>query len=79
MIDGSLAADGAVYLGEQRSGNLDQAYSSQIGRGDKTCQIADDPSAQRDDNIGALNAALEQECKQRLGCTETLESLAVAD
>jgi len=79
MIDGGFAAYGAVNLSHQCGGNLYKSDSAQVGGGGKSGQITNDPSADSDDDVGALDSVLDQKSKQRLSRAQILKSLAVAN
>ena len=49
QIDADLAADGAVHLRQQRRRHLHERDAAQIGRRDKSRQVADHTAAERDD------------------------------
>ena len=49
MIDARLAADRAIYLSQQRRRHLNERYAAQVGGRDESCKVADDSSAERDD------------------------------
>ena len=42
QVDGDLAADAAVDLGEQGGGDLDQGDAAGVGGGDEADEVADD-------------------------------------
>jgi hypothetical protein len=57
MIDGGLAADARVHLGEQRGRHLDEGHAALEGRGGEAGEIADDAAAERDDRAVASSRA----------------------
>ena len=59
-IDPGFAADARVDLSQQRGRNLNEAYASAKSRGAKSCQVADHPAPERNDNVPALDARLDQ-------------------
>ena len=59
MVNSGFAADRAVYLSQERSGNLNQAYPPQISRRDKSRKISDDASTQCHNDVGALDPTLD--------------------
>ena len=75
-VDAGLAADGAVHLRQQRGRDLHEAHAAaQDGRGEAG-EVADHAAAERDDEIAALEAQLEQALAQRLELAEALRRLA---
>ena len=59
-VDGSLAADGAVHLGEKRRRDLHETHAAPHDAGGESHEIADDAAAERDDEVATLEAHLDQ-------------------
>ncbi len=75
-IDAGLAADGGVHLRQQRGRDLHEAHAAAQDRRRKAGEVADDAAAQRDDEIAAFEAELEQALAQRLQLAKALGRLA---
>ena len=58
QVDADLAADAAVYLGDNRRRNLDKGHAPQECSRGKAAQVADDAAAEGDDIVAARNACI---------------------
>ena len=56
MVHRDFAADAGVDLRQQGGGNLQEWHAAQIGRSDKSRQIADHAAAQRQNRAVAVQA-----------------------
>ena len=55
-----LSADGGIDLGEQGGRHLDQAHPAPDDAGGEPGEVADDPAAERDDEVAAFEAGGEE-------------------
>src|SRR5579859_2756234 len=76
MVDGRLAANTVVYLGLKASGHLHQRHTAQVRGGDEADQITDDTTADGDDRLAALGAALGQPVPEPRRVLQALRPLA---
>ena len=75
-VDAGLAADGGVDLRQQRGRHLHEADAATHDARRKAGEIADHAAAERDDEIAALEAHLEQALAQPGQAGEALRRLA---
>ena len=76
VVDGRLAADGAVYLREQGRRKLHEAGAAHVQRGGKARHVPDDAPAQRHDDGGAMQAGIEHAIQNFKQCVAVLVPLA---
>jgi hypothetical protein len=76
QVDGGLAADRGIHLGQQRGGDLHEADAAQQDGGGEAGDVADHPAAQRDDQVAALAALFDQRAAEPLQVREVLGALA---
>ncbi len=79
QIDADLATHGTIDLGQQRSGNLQEAEAPGVGGGNEAGQVADHAAADRDDDRLAIGAEFEQALPHHGGHVEGLRRLARLD
>ena len=56
MIDGGLAADRGVDLGQDRGRQRDEVHPAHVGGGDESGHVADRPTTETEDGGGAIEA-----------------------
>ena len=69
-VDTGLSADGAVHLGEQGGGDLDERDAAAQQARRQPGQIADDSAAKRHHAVATLDPRIEKIVKQVLEMTE---------
>ena len=60
MIDGGLAADRGIHLGQQRRRNLDEGHAALIAGRREASHVADHPAAESDDRAMPVEALIQQ-------------------
>ena len=79
QIDAHLAAHGAIDLGQQRRGDLQEAESAGVGGGDEAGQVADHAAADGHDDRLAIGAEFQHALPQAGGHFDRLALLARLD
>ena len=79
VIDRRLAADAGIHLGDKAGGYLHEVHAPHVGGGDKTGQIADHASPQRQDPPAAVEPGADELAADRVDAAEVLGRVAAAE
>ena len=77
-IDAGFSADGAVNLGDERGGDMNESDSAEIGGGREACDVAGYAAADGDDHGFAIGAALDEAAAERFDVAHVFVRFSVA-
>ena len=79
QIDGRLAADGGIHLGEKGGRNIVEINAPHIAGGRKACQIPADAAAHSHDTVVSVKALRQHGAEQTLEILQILVALSLTD
>jgi hypothetical protein len=78
-VDSCFSADGAIDLGEEGGGDLDEGDAAEVGGSEEACEVTDDAAAEGDEGGFAFEPVLGEEVVAEFDLAEAFGAFAGGD